>query len=168
MFRIPFRPDRRIILAVVVHSVPLLFWIALLSSATFGQSGSERTMPIGPSGIPSGAAPTLTDISRAISLSAGYLERACDQDGKFVYVVDTGSGRESTAYNIIRHAGAMYALAMYQQSAPDRETADVLIRAAKLISSRKTIFLPVSSPISLWFGLNLAGHDLRQNWAQLV
>jgi len=78
-------------------------------------------------------APSLAQVSRAIALSAGYLERACGPDGKFAYKVDIGSGKESHSYDIIRHAGAMYALAMANGSHPDPQAVAALIRAAKFL-----------------------------------
>jgi hypothetical protein len=78
-------------------------------------------------------APSPAEVSRAITLAAGYLERACGPDGKFTYKVDIGSGQESSSYNIIRHAGAMYALAMLNRSHPDPEAVAALMRAAKFL-----------------------------------
>jgi hypothetical protein len=78
-------------------------------------------------GVPS---PTRDQISQAIALSAAYLERACGPDGKFVYEVDINTGKQSSSYNIVRHAGAMYALAMLNRSTPDREAVDGMVRAA--------------------------------------
>ncbi len=80
-----------------------------------------------------GPAPSPAEVSRAIALAAGYLERACGPDGKFTYKVDIGSGRESSSYDIIRHAGAMYALAMMNRSHPDPEAVASIIRAAKFL-----------------------------------
>src|SRR5713226_7323497 len=55
-------------------------------------------------GMPEAPLPTRAQISHAIALSAGYLERACGPDGKFTYSIDIRSGRESRSYNIVRHA----------------------------------------------------------------
>jgi hypothetical protein len=77
--------------------------------------------------------PSPAQVSHAIELAAGYLERACGPDGKFVYKVDIGSGKESSSYDIVRHAGAMYALAMVNRAHPDPEAAAALLRAAKFL-----------------------------------
>ena len=69
-------------------------------------------------------------ISRAIELAAHYLESVCDATGKFTYVVDPASGKVSPSYNILRHAGAIYSLAMYNQAHPDGKAVDTMVRAA--------------------------------------
>jgi len=63
--------------------------------------------------MPEAPLPTRAQISQAIVLSAGYLERACGPDGKFVYKININSGEKSNSYNIVRHAGAMYAEAIF-------------------------------------------------------
>jgi hypothetical protein len=73
---------------------------------------------------------SLASISRAIDLSAQYLENACGETGRFVYLLDPKSGRQSPSYNVVRHAGAMYALAMLNRSRPDRKAAEAMVRAA--------------------------------------
>ena len=74
--------------------------------------------------------PSPADISHAIALAGAYLERACGPDGKFTYQVNTISGRPSRSYNVVRHAGAIYALAMLDQAHPDQQAADAMLRAA--------------------------------------
>jgi hypothetical protein len=54
--------------------------------------------------------------AEAITLSADYLERACGPDGRFSYEVAPASGRLSPSYNIVRHAGTIYALRMFNGS----------------------------------------------------
>jgi hypothetical protein len=88
--------------------------------------------------------PSPAEVSRAITLAASYLERACGPDGKFAYKVDAGSGKESSSYDIIRHAGAMYALAMVNRSHPDPEAVAALIRAATFL--RQNYIGPVGQP----------------------
>jgi hypothetical protein len=58
-------------------------------------------------------------VSRAIVIAGGYLERNCDTSGRFAYLVDTDSGEVSPSYNVVRHAGAIYALAMMNSLHPD-------------------------------------------------
>jgi hypothetical protein len=77
--------------------------------------------------------PSPAEVSHAIALAGEYLERSCGPDGKFVYRVEIGSGRKSASYDIIRHAGAMYAVAMLNSTRPDPEAAAALLRAAKFL-----------------------------------
>jgi len=47
-----------------------------------------------------------------------------------VYRINIDSGQPSRSYNIVRHAGAIYALAMLQHSKPNQQVLDAMIRAA--------------------------------------
>jgi hypothetical protein len=76
------------------------------------------------------SAPSQNTIKRAVSLSANYMERACEPNGRFIYSVNVKSGLKSDQYNIVRHSGAVYALAMMQDSEPNDYTHDAMIRAA--------------------------------------
>jgi hypothetical protein len=81
-----------------------LFFATALTAAP--QHGSERAGSTS-GGPPDAPQPTHDQVSHAIALSAGYLERACGPDGKFVYEININSGKKSNSYNIVRHAGAM-------------------------------------------------------------
>jgi len=83
--------------------------------------------------LPESPLPTRTQIGHAIALSAGYMEHACGPDGKFVYEIDINTGKQSSSYNIFRHAGAIYALAMLNRSAPDRKAAEAISRASNFM-----------------------------------
>ncbi|MGB2602608.1 MAG: hypothetical protein WBC78_03375 [Candidatus Sulfotelmatobacter sp.] len=96
-------------------------------------SGPEREGQSSDSKVLNAPVPPPAEVTRAIGLAADYLENACGPDGKFAYKVEIGSGRESSSYDIIRHAGAMYALAMVNRSHPDPQTVAALTRAAKFL-----------------------------------
>jgi len=74
--------------------------------------------------------PSRAQVSRAIAAAARYLEHACGPDGRFAYRIDLGTGQETNSYNIVRHAGAMYALAALNRSRPDPQAVDAMLRAA--------------------------------------
>ncbi len=74
---------------------------------------------------------TLERIDRSIDLAAGYMIRNCDAEGRFSYLANTDPGvKVKPGYNIIRHAGAIYALCMYEQSRPDDRTRQAILRSA--------------------------------------
>jgi hypothetical protein len=77
--------------------------------------------------------PARAEVGDAISAAAGYLERACDSDGKFVYRINFRTGQEASSYNIVRHSGAMYALAMRNGSESDPRAAETVLRAAAFL-----------------------------------
>lgn len=77
--------------------------------------------------------PSHGDVAGAISAAASYLERACDSDGKFAYRINFRTGQEASTYDIIRHSGAMYALAMRNGSQRDSQAAEAVLRAAAFL-----------------------------------
>ncbi len=87
----------------------------------------------------------------AISLGRQYLIKACDADGKFVYRVNLNpTVHPKPKYNMLRHAGTMYALAQYETHRPEQTTRDSLKRAAGFL--RRTIRPLPDSPdlLAVW------------------
>ena len=72
-------------------------------------------------------------VEQAIKLSGDYLKRACNRNGKFLYEIDMDSGDVSSDYNMVRHAGAIYALAMLNQFQPDDKAVDAMTRASQFM-----------------------------------
>src|ERR1700722_1761759 len=104
---------------------------APLRIASQASGGSSKD-----AGIANGySAPTEAEVNRAISLATGYLERACDPDGRFAYSVAMSAGEQSEPYNIVRHAGAIYALTLVPSSSPDDHALDAALRAASFLRS---------------------------------
>jgi len=124
-----------------------LLVMVVLAATSISATGDK---PLADSAAKHANRPTPEEVERAIDLATGYLERACGPDGKFVYMVDTGSGRESLSYNIIRHAGAMYALAMVNRSHHDQKTVGAMVRAAKFL--RENYIGPGAKPdqLAVW------------------
>src|SRR5208282_27050 len=110
----------------------LLFLLFVVGAVRAPLHGSEAHVGSG-NGIPDASLPTIAQINHAIELSAGYLERACGPDGKFVYEIDIHTGTKSNLYNIVRHAGAIYALAMLNHSQPNPQAVDAMVRAAAFL-----------------------------------
>jgi hypothetical protein len=77
--------------------------------------------------------PTLSEVDSAVELATRYLEHANAADGKFAYRVDISSGREGASYDILRHAGAVYALAMANRAKPNAKAAEAMVRAARFL-----------------------------------
>jgi hypothetical protein len=73
--------------------------------------------------------PSLAEVDHAITLAASYLEQACGPDGRFVYLVNIKSGQQAHTYNVVRHAGAIYALGMLHDSQPDLRATEAMLRA---------------------------------------
>ena len=92
--------------------------------------------------------PAAQVLQRAIDLSANYLERTCGVSGKFIYQVDSDSGRLSSSYNIVRHAGAIYALAMYNRTHPGH--VEAMIRASSYMRVNYISPDAVSHALVVW------------------
>jgi len=84
-------------------------------------------------GGPADAPVPTAEVDRAIRLATHYLVGACGPDGKFVYQVRVADGAVSSDYNVVRHAGAMYALALTGEIAPDAEANGALRRAGRYL-----------------------------------
>ena len=69
-------------------------------------------------------------LKKGIHAAAGYMIRACDRQGKFDYLVNLDPNvKVLPSYNIIRHAGAIYALGAYQRWHSNEPTCQAMRRA---------------------------------------
>ncbi len=69
-------------------------------------------------------------------MAARYIQQNCDKNGHFVYLRHRDRYvYYGNKYNLLRHAGTMYALAGYNQRRPSKELADLLVRAAGYLRS---------------------------------
>ena len=70
----------------------------------------------------------------AINLSAAYLIRQCRKNGEFLYRINVNPAiKPKPRYNFLRHAGAIYALAFYDQAYPQALTRNILKRATDFL-----------------------------------
>jgi hypothetical protein len=103
-------------------------------------------------------------VDQAISLAAQYIVGACGKDGKFVYLVNTADGKVAPDYNVVRHAGAMYALAMFNGVQPDSRAVDALKRSAGFLRKNYIRPGPVfvgSETLAVWKSpMNQPGSDV--------
>lgn len=83
-------------------------------------------------------------------MAAEYLERNCDPSGRFAYLVDIESGDVSPSYDIVRHAGAIYALAMLNRSHPDSNAANAMVRAANFMRTNYVALDARSNALAVW------------------
>lgn len=74
-------------------------------------------------------------LDQRIGWAVSYLSDAVTPSGRFVYRRDlSGKTSDFERYNLLRHAGAVYALAEYHAvRAPDKKSAEAMIRAAKFL-----------------------------------
>ena len=82
-------------------------------------------------------------LETTIQRSANYLSNACEVDGKFIYRVNLNPRVEVIPrYNILRHAGTIYALAMAFDQYPDEITKAAMIRAGRFLRNQSIRPLP--------------------------
>ena len=72
-------------------------------------------------------------IDAAIQLSGEKLRALVQPDGSFLYEYRADTLKPIAGYNIVRHAGAIYALAQLEQMTPDPHTRDALLRATRYL-----------------------------------
>ncbi|MEE4379687.1 MAG: hypothetical protein V2J55_19540 [Candidatus Competibacteraceae bacterium] len=79
--------------------------------------------------------PQLNEIGEAIILAAKYLTRSIDAEGRFVYRINPKYiDSTKTDYNVLRHAGTIYALASYyRQWHAAVPTRSALLRAGQFL-----------------------------------
>ena len=76
------------------------------------------------------------DMLDAARLGGAYLRQAVDARGRFAYMYYPGSDRVAASYNIVRHAGTVYAMFDLYQTTRDRELLRAAERASKFLQSR--------------------------------
>jgi len=106
-----------------------------------------------------GPAPDAPALQHASRLAAEYLIRSCDDSGRFAYKVHPDPAAKLPArYNLLRHAGATYALAQYEAKHPDEKTRETLVRAVRFLRTNTIRPLPKRNDLlAVWSDPKLTG-----------
>jgi hypothetical protein len=101
-------------------------------------------------------------LQQRAALAADYLIRSIEPDGRFVYKRDAVSGRiDRRRYNLLRHAGTLYALAdHFSEFPPTAEQLSALQRSARFL--RDCCIAQVTGEpdlLALWSWPELTGDD---------
>ena len=98
------------------------------------------------------ASPQLDAVERAITLSAAFLARNTKADGMFIYRVNMDpTVRVRKRYNILRHAGAIYAMSMSYQLRPDAKMRSAIERAGRYLRDNAIYPLPEkANTLAVW------------------
>ncbi len=103
----------------------------------------------------------LARLPSAIDSAARYLATNCDEQGRFTYRIQLDSDDEDgSQYNVLRHAGAVYALAQYCQGRPDPQVRTAMLRAATFL--RRQCIAPVAGNpnlLAVWSEPAITGKD---------
>jgi hypothetical protein len=117
--------------------------VVLLGAGDFSIADSQKTEKSGATNIPGSSDIDPALLEQAIHLSAGYLKRNCDDKGKFTYRINTNPQvKPKPKYNVLRHAGAIYSLAMYAQFFYDKDTIDAIDRSVRFLMKESIAPIP--------------------------
>jgi len=72
----------------------------------------------------------------AMAQAADYLVRHLDSNGRFEYCVRLDQRPVTNDYNVLRHAGTIYGLALYHELTGEPATKDAILRAARYLLAR--------------------------------
>ena len=90
-------------------------------------------------------------IEGAIDLSLDYLVRATGPNGKFAYRINLDPNVDvRDSYNVLRHAGSMYAMAERITERPSPEAAAALGRAARYLEAHIAPLAAEPSLLAVW------------------
>ena len=90
-------------------------------------------------------------LHQALHLGARYLVDACGPAGRFEYIINLDPEvAKRGGYNILRHAGTMYALASYHRKWPRPETAAALGRAARYLNRHVAPLPDDPATLAVW------------------
>jgi hypothetical protein len=80
-------------------------------------------------------AATVEALDRRMAIAADYLHRSIDASGRFVYKRGRDGAPLGSGYNLLRHAGSVWAMAEYYGAMPQPEPrVDALQRAARYLA----------------------------------
>ncbi len=122
------KPDKHITAAMI------LLLMSALTSASAAWSAETCT------------APTLPSVQAGIHRSVGYLLDSLHRNGRFTYrrYFDPSAKPAHASYNLLRHAGAIYALGLYYGLSGDNSVREPMQRAARFLTDCCIAPLPES------------------------
>ncbi|MEQ8961181.1 MAG: hypothetical protein RLP02_25200 [Coleofasciculus sp. C2-GNP5-27] len=102
---------------------------------------------------------TILDINRiqsATNQAVHYLVQQIKDDGRFEYRLNMNPAvKVKEKYNILRHAGTIYALTLYYQRHPDPQVGSVLAKASQYLRDQPIYPLPdQNNLLAVWSRLN--------------
>ena len=123
------------------------------ATSTSRDPGPRRAPPVEGPNEGATTQPVPSPLEVAAERAADYLTRQCLPDGRFVYRRHLDPKiTPRPSYNVLRHAGAIYALAAYQKVHPKAEVAACLGRATSHLWSyvRPLDETDPQSPLAVW------------------
>ncbi len=100
-------------------------------------------------------------IDTAILEGTSYMVRATNSDGRFLYRINTNPEISVTqSYNILRHAGAIYAMCMSYMEFPNDRLKDAILRSGSFIKNNTILPIPEDTTIlAIWSLAEIIGDN---------
>ena len=105
--------------------------------------------------------PQFDAVDDAIKRSASYLVKITKEDGKFDYRINMDPTiKVKDKYNILRHAGTIYAMSMYYEKHPDANIRSAIERAGKYLRDESILPIPgKDNMLAVWSIPEVNGSD---------
>lgn len=106
---------------------------------------------------------TKETLDKVIALSAKYLANSCNDQGQFLYRVNLDPAvKIKPKYNTLRHAGSVYALAMYLGRNSDGNVRNALLRSARFLIEKAIRPIPGREDLlAVWSPAKMCGREGR-------
>ncbi|MEM9540072.1 MAG: hypothetical protein AAGA60_11305 [Cyanobacteria bacterium P01_E01_bin.42] len=112
-------------------------------------------------GLETTASPSIDAVRQAVERSARYLVAQTREDGMFVYRINLNPRIQMRRkYNMLRHAGTIYAMSTYYQLQDDRAVRSAMERAGQYL--RDESIAPISGRenlLAVWSNPDVTGSD---------
>jgi hypothetical protein len=103
--------------------------------------------------------------AESIRASGDYLIRHLGPEGRFAYSVHLDGSAVTGEYNVLRHAGAIYALTRYYEFSRDPKAREAILRAAQFLLKRH--IRPVVHQQGMRAAFSLPGEEIEGTHAQV-
>ena len=96
--------------------------------------------------------PQFDEVDDAINRSASYLLKITNKDGMFEYRINMDPTiKVKDKYNIVRHAGTIYAMSMYHERHPDENMRSAIERAGRYLRDESILSIPgKDNMLAIW------------------
>ncbi len=102
---------------------------------------------------------TYTEIDTSIQIATDYMVRATDAQGLFLYTINMNQEvRVKLSYNMLRHAGAIYAMCTAYENNPNVELRNAILRTGSFLQDSTIYALPDEPTImAVWSDSKIVG-----------
>jgi hypothetical protein len=104
-------------------------------------------------------------VESAMAEASAYLIRHLDSDGRFEYAIHLEGLPPESDYNVLRHAGTIYALAQYHELTADARTREPILRGADYLLRRHV--RPIAEQNGMSAVFSLPGEEVEGTNAQV-